>query len=141
MDKYLYDAKTNMFYPSALKNEYKASGLWPADGRWVDEKTFTEFNNPPPGKMRVAGEDGNPAWSDIPPPSRDELIAVAEHQKAALLAEASAIIAPMADAQAGGYIDEADVPRLAEWQRYRYRLTKIDTSTAPDIKLPLKPEV
>ena len=91
--------------------------------------------------MRVAGEDGNPAWSDIPPPSREEQIAVAEHQKAALLAEASAIIAPMADAQAGGYIDDADVPRLAEWQRYRYRLTKVDTTTAPDITLPPKPEV
>lgn len=65
----------------------------------------------------------------------------AEQQKRALLAEATAIITPLADAQAGGYIDDADVPRLAEWQRYRYRLTKVDTSTAPAITLPLKPEV
>lgn len=65
----------------------------------------------------------------------------AEQQKTALLAEASAIIAPLADAQAGGYIDDADVSRLAEWQRYRYKLTKVDTSTAPDITLPPKPEV
>lgn len=64
-----------------------------------------------------------------------------EQQKNALLAEATAIIAPLADAQAGGYIDDADVPRLAEWQRYRYKLTKVDTSTAPAITLPPKPEV
>ena len=65
----------------------------------------------------------------------------AEQQINALLAEATTIIAPLADAQAGGYIDDADVPRLAEWQRYRYKLTKVDTSTAPAITLPTKPEV
>lgn len=68
-------------------------------------------------------------------------LAESEQQKTALLAEATAIIAPLADAQAGGYIDDADVPHLTEWQRYRYKLTKVDTSTAPDITLPLKPEV
>lgn len=68
-------------------------------------------------------------------------VAEAEQQKNALLAEAAAIIAPLADAQAGGYIEDADVPRLAEWQRYRYKLTKVDTSTAPAITLPPKPEV
>lgn len=65
----------------------------------------------------------------------------AEQQKTALLAEASAIIAPLVDAQAGGYIDDADIPRLTEWQRYRYKLTKVDTDTAPNLNLPPKPEV
>ncbi|MDK9986213.1 tail fiber assembly protein [Enterobacter asburiae] len=65
----------------------------------------------------------------------------AEQMKTALLAEATATIAPLADAQAGGYIDDADIPRLAEWQRYRYKLTKVDTSTAPNITLPPKPGV
>ncbi|HAS1205264.1 TPA: tail fiber assembly protein [Enterobacter cloacae] len=65
----------------------------------------------------------------------------AEQMKTALLAEATATIAPLADAQAGGYIDDADIPRLAEWQRYRYKLTKVDTSNAPNITLPPKPGV
>ncbi|EPE6566176.1 tail fiber assembly protein [Citrobacter freundii] len=68
-------------------------------------------------------------------------VMAAEQTKTALLAEATAIIAPLADAQAGGYIDDADVPRLAEWQRYRYKLTKVDTSTAPGVTFPPKPEV
>lgn len=68
-------------------------------------------------------------------------VAEAERQKNALLSEAAGIIAPLADAQAGGYIDDSDTPRLAEWQRYRYKLTKVDTSTAPEINLPPKPEV
>jgi hypothetical protein len=68
-------------------------------------------------------------------------VVAAEKTKTALLAEATAIIAPLADAQAGGYIDDADIPRLTEWQRYRYKLTKVDTDTAPNLNLPLKPEV
>lgn len=68
-------------------------------------------------------------------------VAKAERQKNALLAEATAIITPLADAQAGGYIDDSDVPRLAEWQRYRYKLTKVDTSTAPEISCPAPPDV
>ncbi|HHA2300755.1 TPA: tail fiber assembly protein [Enterobacter asburiae] len=68
-------------------------------------------------------------------------VAKAEQQKTALLAEASAIIAPLVDAQAGGYIDDKDILRLTEWQRYRYKLTKVDTDTAPNLNLPPKPEV
>jgi hypothetical protein len=47
-------------------------------------------------------------------------------QKAALIFEASSYIAPLVDARDGGYIDEADVPVLAAWQKYRYALTKVD---------------
>ncbi|EJK5917512.1 tail fiber assembly protein [Escherichia coli] len=68
-------------------------------------------------------------------------VAEAEQQKTALLAEATVFIAPLADAAAGGYIDDADKPKLAAWQRYRYELTKVDTSTAPGITFPPKPEV
>lgn len=141
MGNYFYSAKKNAFYPVSLEKAYRAANSWPEDGVEVDDSIYLEYSaTPPEGKVRVA-KNGMPSWADIPPPSREEQIAVAEHQKAALLAEASVIIAPMADAQAGGYIDDADVPRLAEWQRYRYKLTKVDTSTAPDITLPPKPEV
>lgn len=68
-------------------------------------------------------------------------VAEAEQQKTALLAEATVFIAPLADAAAGGYIDDADKPKLAARQRYRYELTKVDTSTAPGITFPPKPEV
>ncbi|MCQ7061560.1 tail fiber assembly protein [Escherichia coli] len=67
-------------------------------------------------------------------------VAAAKKKIAGLLSEATATIAPLVDAQTGGYIDGTDVPRLTEWQRYRYKLTKVDTSTAPAITLPPKPE-
>ncbi|MFL4415778.1 tail fiber assembly protein [Citrobacter portucalensis] len=47
-------------------------------------------------------------------------------KKAALIAEASAMIAPLLDAREGGYIDDADLPVLASLQKYRYALTKVD---------------
>ncbi|MDM3169406.1 tail fiber assembly protein [Citrobacter freundii] len=43
-----------------------------------------------------------------------------------LIAEASQIIAPLKDASDGGYIDDADKPKLTAWQKYRYALTKVD---------------
>ncbi|ELT6379905.1 tail fiber assembly protein [Salmonella enterica] len=84
--------------------------------------------------------DGNEWVTDSKAEHAADVMA-AEQTKTSLLAEATAIIAPLADAQAGGYIDDADVPRLTEWQRYRYKVTKVDTSTAPGITFPLKPEM
>ncbi|HCM9498378.1 TPA: tail fiber assembly protein [Enterobacter asburiae] len=80
-------------------------------------------------------------WLTDQKAQHDADVMAAEQTKAVLLAEATAIIAPLADAEAGGYIEDADVPHLAEWRRYRYKLTKVDTSTAPDITIPPKPEV
>lgn len=82
--------------------------------------------------------DGNSWVTDIAKQHIAD-VAIAEQRKTTLLAEATTIIAPLVDAQAGGYIDDAEVPRLAEWQRYRYKLTKVDTSTAPDISWPPHP--
>lgn len=50
------------------------------------------------------------------------------HQKAALIFEATNFIAPLIDARDGGYIDDADIPVLSAWQKYRYALTKVDPS-------------
>jgi hypothetical protein len=63
----------------------------------------------------------------------------ATDKKSELIGEASVVIAPLADANTGGYIDESDIPILSEWQRYRYALTKVDVSKAPDIEWPLTP--
>lgn len=138
----LYSPSSNGFYDSRLLDEYNASNSLPNDVVEMtgDEATTYYMVTPPTGK-RLGGAEGRPAWVDVPPPAHAELVAIAEQRVKTLLAEATIIIGPLADAQAGGYIDDNDVPRLTEWQRYRYRLTKVDTSTAPDITLPPRPEV
>lgn len=73
MNKYLYDAKTNSFYPLALKSDYINSGLWPDTGVEIDENIFAEYQTPPPGKVMVAGDDGYPAWADFPLPDIEDV--------------------------------------------------------------------
>lgn len=73
MNRYLYDAVTNAFYPLALKSIYQESGSWPAKGVDVDEETYEEFQNPPTGKVRAPDSEGNPSWVDIPPASNADL--------------------------------------------------------------------
>ncbi|CRY69778.1 putative phage tail fiber assembly protein [Yersinia pekkanenii] len=75
-----------------------------------------------------------------PPPTHAELILLAQHKKAELIAHASEVIDPMRDAKDGGYIDDEDIPRLTAWQKYRYTLTKVDISAAPDIEWPVAPQ-
>ncbi|QUT14059.1 tail fiber assembly protein [Rahnella inusitata] len=74
-----------------------------------------------------------------PEKTHEEMVAESDNQKQALIAQATEIIAPMADAQAGGYIEDADIPVLQAWQKYRYALTKVDTGKAPDILWPATP--
>ncbi|NGF04051.1 tail fiber assembly protein [Citrobacter freundii] len=124
--KYIYSACSNAFFPKALQSSYESTGMWPDDGIDVSDVIFAEFTTPHPGKMRVVGRDGLPAWGDTPPPTAEELTEVATRKIAALRAEADTIIAPLKDALDGGYIDESDKLKLTDWQKYRYALTKVD---------------
>ncbi|ELY2855817.1 tail fiber assembly protein [Cronobacter dublinensis] len=66
-------------------------------------------------------------------------VSEAEAQKRSRLASASAVIEPLKDADEGGFIEAEDKPRLEAWLKYRYQLTRIDTSAAPDIEWPEMP--
>ncbi|MCX9458487.1 tail fiber assembly protein, partial [Vibrio cholerae] len=68
-------------------------------------------------------------------------VSEAETKKISLLAEASTIIAPLSDALAGGYITDEDSKKLLAWQKYRYSLTKVDTSLAEKVVFPVKPDL
>ncbi|EMH2040062.1 TPA: tail fiber assembly protein [Proteus mirabilis] len=138
---YYFSAKENSFYPEEIKDIYISTGSFPGDVILVDDSVFNEFaaNLPPEGKMRGV-KDGFPVWIDIPPLAQSELSSIAEQCKIKLINEVTNIIAPMADALNGGYIDDKDIRRLDKWQRYRYELTKINISLAPDIEWPQKPE-
>lgn len=124
---YLFNPENNTFNPYSLREQYEKYDNWPSSGVDVTEAVFTKYTQTPPeGKCLGHGEDGGPCWVDAPPLSHEQVVAQAEQQKSMLLAEVSAVIAPLADAQTGGYIDDDDVPRLTAWQKYRYALTKVD---------------
>lgn len=119
-----YSKSVNGFIP----DEWMTDGTYnpaPVDAIKVTEQEVKEFQGVTiPGKA-IDVVNGRLIWIDnaatIPDP-----VAIATHQKAALIAEASNTIAPLKDASDGGYIDDADKPRLIAWQKYRYDLTKVD---------------
>ncbi|EHP6154280.1 TPA: tail fiber assembly protein [Escherichia coli] len=64
----------------------------------------------------------------------------AEQQKFALLAEAQSTISLWQTELQLGIISDDDKVSLIAWMKYIQALNAVDTSTAPDIEWPLKPE-
>ncbi|EFB9807897.1 TPA: tail fiber assembly protein [Escherichia coli] len=140
MSKYLYDAKTNAFYPIAMRDDYENAGMWPEKGIEVDEDVFASFQESVPGKIRAADKKGNPVWVDAPEPSKEQLIAMTGQRKAALLTEAQSTISLWQTELQLGIISDDDKASLIAWMKYIQALNAVDTSTAPDIEWPVKPE-
>ncbi|EIR2440184.1 tail fiber assembly protein, partial [Escherichia coli] len=81
-----FSPSLNIFVNPALKDDYINVNSWPDDAVEVDEQVYIEFSGlPPKGKIRIAGENGFPAWSEIPPPTHEEQIAAAELKKQQLI--------------------------------------------------------
>lgn len=79
-----------------------------------------------------------------PPPAleatKEYLIAQAEQQKSSFLSEASQKISILQDAVDLDMATDAETAALPLWKKYRVLLSRVDTSTAPDIEWPVSPE-
>ena len=51
MNKYIFSAKNNAFYPVALRSDYERAGSWPEDGIEVEDKVFKQFSGLSPEGM------------------------------------------------------------------------------------------
>lgn len=142
MQKYLYDAKTNAFYPFDKKADYVNVGLWPEKGIEVDEDLFSKFQHPPSGKKRISDANGMPGWVDIPLPTQDEMIAQAVAKKASKIAEANAYMneKQWPGKAALGRIKEDEKLQYGLWLDYLDVLQAIITEAAPDIVWPERPK-
>lgn len=68
------------------------------------------------------------------------LVAQAEQEKNQRLDEANKAITDLQDAIDVGLALDGDAEKLQEWKKYRVLLNRVDTSLAPDIDWPEKPE-
>lgn len=138
---YLYDAKTNAFYPFALQEDYEAVEMWPETGIEIDEETFVSFQNPEPGKMRAAGEGGYPVWVDIPPLTHEQQVQIAETDKQSRIAQANNFInsKQWPGKAALGRLTGDGLTQYNLWLDYLDGLEAVDTSTYPDINWPAQP--
>ena len=141
MDKYLYDAKTNAFYPLSLKADYEKSNTWPESGVEVGNEIFMEFVRFNPGKIRVPGTGGIPVWVDKPKPTKDELIASAEREKQRLIDAANLFMnnRQWPGKAVMGRLKGDELAQYNLWLDYLDELEAVDTSTAPDITWPERP--
>lgn len=138
---YYYSASNNAFYPDVLRDEYEQAGSWPNDLLEISDGDYNAlFDGQSAGKVITAGDDGHPVLTDPPPPTKDQLVAQATALVKSLMAQATAAIAPLQYAVDLEMATEEEQTRLRKWKKYLVLLSRVDTSRAPDIDLPVKPE-
>ncbi|MDC9748664.1 tail fiber assembly protein [Proteus mirabilis] len=75
-----------------------------------------------------------------PKPTKEQLVLKAESDKASLIAEATIKISPLQDAVDIGNATDSEISMLRSWKEYRVNVNRVDSSLAPDIEWPQKPE-
>lgn len=142
MSNYIYSPSQNMIIPVALKQYYVDAGTWPDDPVEISDETAEEFSQQfPQGKTLSHDENNQPCWIELPPPTHEEQVEAAEHQRQQLLQEADEETADWRVELMLGDISEEDKEKLSAWMDYKKQVKAVDTSTAPDITWPTPPEV
>ncbi|HCW3507585.1 tail fiber assembly protein [Klebsiella pneumoniae] len=111
---------------------------WPEDAVEATEIDTTKYwkVNPPEGK-KLGSIDGRPAWVDLPPQSKDELIKIAEGKKESLISSAMSSIAFIQlKLQAGRALSDMEKTKLYEVIDYIDALSSVDATMAPNIVWP-----
>lgn len=134
---FIYSAKNNAFYPLDMQEDYENTGSWPDDGVEVDSETFSEFISPAPaGKVRAAGENGLPAWVDVPPLTTEEITVQNESKRTDLKRTADSEITWRQDAVDAEIATDDEVTALAAWKKYRVLLMRVDVNSPKWPKVP-----
>ncbi|GAB7445502.1 tail fiber assembly protein [Enterobacter asburiae] len=126
---YAFSPANKTFYSYQWRDEFANSGTWPEDAVDVTDETFLEYSaNPPQGMALGAGDNSLPQWVPVPPPTDDELIELAEQQKASLRAVADIEISWRKDAVDAGIATTEEAAALTEWKKYRVLLMRVNTA-------------
>lgn len=144
MNIYKWSAINNAFFPVSLLDSYMTAGWNLSDAIDIPDDVSMEYmGGPPDGMIRVAGDDGLPAWSEIPPATHEEEVAAAESQKQLLIDQANAHMnsKQWPGKAAIGRLTGDELAQYNLWLDYLDALESIDSSSPPDINWPAPPEV
>ncbi|EKT1596845.1 tail fiber assembly protein [Escherichia coli] len=125
---YLFSPSTLGFYPIEMKEEYLTNDSLPSDVIEVSDSVRNEYNFAPPEGKQLSSSQNMPVWIDIPPATREELIADAEREKLRLKAVADDEISWRQDAVDAGIATAEETAALSEWKKYRVMLMRVDTA-------------
>lgn len=136
-DRYFWSEKENGFYPESMKALYENShDGWPEDAVEISEELYNSLlEGQSRGKVIASGHDGKPLLSD---PVIDHT-ALAEAEKSRLGSKAEEMILPLQRAVKYGIASEEELQSLKEWEIYSVKLSRVDTSLAPEIEWPEPP--
>lgn len=139
---YYYSPKENAFFPEALKQMYLDAGSFPDDVIIVGDDLWEEYagNPPPEGRIRGSNKKGFPVWINTPPETNEQLSEYAEFEKRSRVTEANQKTQLWQTQLMLGIITDEDKASLTEWMLYVQKVQVVDTSAAPDIIWPEKPE-
>ncbi|MDM3321571.1 tail fiber assembly protein [Citrobacter sp. Cb080] len=93
-----------------------------------------------PGSTFSVSSDGLVTLIEPAPPTKEQLIITAEAHRIVLRQRADHEIAWRQDAVDAGIATVEETAALSEWKKYRVLLMRVDTTTAPNISWPVKPE-
>lgn len=129
------------FYLSDLYQDYEISGTWPNDVIEVSERWYEYLiNGQGEGKVISVNEYAQPVLVDPAPPALEQVIQDADQQKNSLMEEANIALLPLQDAADLGIATESESALLVKWKKYRVLLNRTDTSKAPEVEWPEKPQ-
>ncbi|ECC3000242.1 tail fiber assembly protein [Salmonella enterica subsp. enterica] len=134
---YIYDAKTNGFYPVLLKESYELAGTWPKAGVEVTEEEYKALmDGQSTGKVVSANSEGKPVLTDI----AIDYVALATIERDRRMAIVTARINELVEAKDDDDITAAELSELIALREYRTKLRRLDLRYAPDVEWPPLPE-
>ena len=104
---------------------------------WAYEHDVPE-NEVKLGLVKITEEEAEAITN--PPPTKEQLIEAADYEQQSLITEANQKTQLWQTQLMLGIITDEDKISLTEWMRYVQKVQAVDTSTAPDIIWPEKPE-
>ncbi|HAH3152308.1 TPA: phage tail protein [Escherichia coli] len=124
-----------------MKEEYLTNGSLPSDVIEVSDSVRNEYNFAPPEGKQLSSSQNMPVWIDIPPATREELIAAAEKERQKLLAHADAVMLDWRTELMLGEISDANKAKLSAWLAYKNEVKSADVTTDPErVNWPVPPE-
>ncbi|EDJ9763037.1 phage tail protein [Salmonella enterica] len=124
-----------------MKEEYLTNGSLPSDVIEVSDSVRNEYNFAPPEGKQLSSSQNMPVWIDIPPATREELIAAAEQERQKLLAHADAVMLDWRTELMLGEISDANRAKLSAWLAYKNGVKSADVTTVPEhVNWPVPPE-
>ncbi|HEJ7051567.1 TPA: tail fiber assembly protein [Serratia marcescens] len=140
MSDYYFSKTTCAFYPVELLEAYRDAGTLPDDVVSVTDAAYEKYTCPPPdGKTRGANNRGQPAWVDMPEPSKEDTILLATMKKQQLMTDAEDAIALLSRAAKYGIATEEEKIRLEALEKYTVLLSRVNSNDAPEIEWPIVP--